>query len=139
MRLIAILLSLWANRHPEWLDKWRRSEPLFQYADWLRQRVLGAGRWQSALGLAAVVIPPLLVVVLLQWWLGGWLLGLAIAVAALLFAHGPGRVDDDLEEFLSAWEQEDMPRAQRAVQALSGTADSPAAGAQLPQEAIHGL
>lgn len=139
MRLIAILISLWANRFPDWLDSWRRSDVFFRYADWLRQRVLGGGYWQSSLGLVAFVLPPVLLVALLQWMGGGWLLGLLIAVAALVFAHGPGRSDQDMDEFLAAWEQEDLARARRSSLALSGGLEGPANTDELPQEALHGM
>lgn len=139
MRLIAILISLWANRYPERLDRWRRSELLFGYADWLRNRALGVQRWHGALGLFAFLLPPVLLVALLQWWFGGWLLGLVLPVAVLLFAHGPARVDDDMEEFLSAWEQEDEARARRAALELGGEQESPANIDQLPAQALGGL
>jgi len=139
MRLIAILISLWASRFPDWLDSWRRSDVFFRYADWLRQRVLGGGYWQGPVGLLAFMLPPVLVVALLQWLVGGWLLGLVIAVVALLFAHGPGRNDHDMDEFLTAWEQEDLTRAQRSSLALSGALEGPATAEELPQEALQGL
>jgi membrane protein required for beta-lactamase induction len=138
MRLIAILISLWANRYPEWLDRWRRSDLLFAYADWLRLRVLGSRGWQGAAGVFAFILPPVLLVILLQWWFG-WLLGLVLGVAALLFAHGPARVDDDLAEFLGGWEQEDLERARRAVHGLSGHAEVPLEPSALPEEAVRGL
>ncbi|RFA31268.1 hypothetical protein CAI21_01105 [Alkalilimnicola ehrlichii] len=112
---------------------------VFGYADWLRLKVLGPNRWQGAFGVFAFLLPPVLLVALVQWWLGGWFLGLVLGVAALVFAHGPSRVDDDLDEFLASWEQEDVARARRAASELSGEEESPAAMDALPEEAVRGL
>ncbi len=142
MPLIAILISLWANRYPQWVDGWRRPESWYGYADWLRLRVLGLPRWQGLPGLLAFLLPPLLLVALLQWWLRDLPLGLLellLAVPALLFAHGPARVDHELREFVAAWEQEDMARVHLATQALTGDNETPAQVDRLPEQALAGL
>lgn len=137
MRLIAILLSLWANRYPERIDRWRRPEDFHRYADWVWRR----SRLRDGVAcLVAIVLPPVLVMGLLQWLIGDWVLGLGelvLGVVVLIWVHGPGRVDDALDAFLVAWRDGHLPRAREAVAAFGG--DARADEAQLPTAAAEGL
>jgi membrane protein required for beta-lactamase induction len=140
MRLIAILLSLWANRYPRQVDRWRRPEPYFRYVDWLWTR-LPAGDG-GALSLFAALLPPIVLFALLQAWVGDWLLGLGevvLGVWALLFLHGPGRIDDQLEGFLEVWRDGHLGSARARAAELVGREVDAAADAELPAAALEGL
>lgn len=142
MRLIAILLALWANRYPHQADRWRRPEPVQRYVDWLSARLSRRADGDGALRLAVVLAPPILLFGLLQVWLDGWLFGIGEIVLggwALVFAHGPGRVDDQLERFLDAWREGRLHTARTVAADLAGGDLASVSDWQLPATALQGL
>ncbi len=141
MRLLAILLALWLNRHPRRLDPWRRTAPLLRLAErWYRACAGVPGR-DGPLGLILLLAPPVALAVLLQWWalraLGG-LAELVLGAAALAFAFGIGRLQDHLQQFLVAWRRGDHVGAGHAAAEL----DPALAGAEhheLPEQVLRAL
>lgn len=136
MRLIAMLISLWLNRYPDALEPWRGDGLLQRYFAYVYG---GVGARNAVLTLTLLLLPPLVVLGALQYVLAERILGLGelvLGVWALVFAHGPGRVDDQLDAFISAWRQGEGPRARMLAAELSeeSTADVPA-----PLAALQGL
>jgi AmpE protein len=83
-----------------------------------------------------------LVVALLQWLIGGWLLGLGelvLGTVVLLYAHGPGRIDDRLEAFILAWRQGRLADARQATVVLAGEDGLPSHDRELPLAALDGV
>ncbi len=142
MRLIAILLALWANHHPRSVERWRRPDPFLRYLDWIWDRLPASADNRGALRLAAGLLPPVLLFWLLQLWLDDWLLGIGemlLGVWALVFLHGPGRVDDQVEEFLDAWREGRLDGARAAAARLADREVEAVGDAQLPATALEGL
>lgn len=141
MRLIAILLSLWANRYPEQVDRWRRPDGFFRYAAWIDARCAGARLDDGLSCFLAVLLPPVLLMAALQWLAADALLGLGeliLGLWALLFAHGPGQVDRRLEEFVDGWRQGRPERAREALAELAA-GPLPEDDAALPRAAVEAL
>jgi membrane protein required for beta-lactamase induction len=143
MRLIAILLALWANHHPHQIDRWRRPEPFLHYLDWVCARIPGRSDRDSLLQLVAALLPPLLLFAVVQVMLDDWLLGIAeiaLGVWALLFLHGSGRADDQLDSFIQAWREGHYGTARNQASELAGrTIDDATSNGQLPLAAMEGL
>jgi AmpE protein len=142
MRLIAILLALWANRYPQQADRWRSPEPFLRYVDWLCAHLPGRRDSDGVLRLTVVLLPPVILFGLLQDWLGDWLLGIGeivLGVWALVFLHGSGRVDDQLESFLDAWRQGHLESARAQAADLAGREVESTSDWQLPLAALEGL
>jgi|SRR5690625_1632378 len=143
MRLIAILLALWANHHPERIDRWRRPEPFLHYLSWVCDRWPEAQERDGLLRLAAILLPPLLLFLIIQILLDGWLFGIAeilLGFWALLFLHGPGRTDDQLDDFIKACQERHLGAAQGLAADLAER-DSyvELSHAELPKMATEGL
>lgn len=142
MRLIAILLALWANRYPQQADRWRSPLPFLRYVHWLSGYLPRRGEGEGVLRLAAILVPPILLFALLQAWVGDWLLGIGemvLGVWALVFLHGPGRVDDQLERYLDAWRQGQIDTARAHAAALAGRDVEAVNDWHLPMAALEGL
>lgn len=142
MRLIAILLALWANHHPEKVDRWRRPEPFLHYLDWVRARLPEHTDKDGLLQLIAILLPPLLLFTILQIMLDDWLLGIAeiaLGAWALMFLHGPGRVDDKLDSFIQAWREGHFGTARSQAAELAGRDIDTFSNVQLPLAAMEGL
>lgn len=142
MRLIAILLALWANHHPHHADRWRSPVPFLRYLDWARTRLPARFDNEGALQLSLILVPPVLLFTLLQVWLEDWLFGLAeiaLGVWALLFLHGSGHVDSQLENFLEAWREGRSDSAHTYAAELAGRDISAAADTELPVIAAEGI
>lgn len=143
MRLIAILLALWANHHPYRIDRWRRPEPFLNYLNWVCARIPERSDRDSLLQLIAALLPPLLLFAVVQVMLDDWLLGIAeiaLGVWALLFLHGPGRADDQLDSFTQAWREGHYDTARNQASELAGrTVGDDISNSQLPLVAIEGL
>lgn len=142
MRLIAILLALWANRHPLQVDRWRDPGPFLRYLHWLQARLPAASSRDAQLRLALALLPPILIFALLQAWLEDWLFGLAeiaLGVWALLFLHGSGRPDEQLQEFRQAWREGHVGTARGYATDLTGSAVTTASDPSLPLLAVAGL
>lgn len=142
MRLIALLIALWANRHPQKVDRWRDPAPFLRYVHWLQSRLPTPSNRDALLRLALALLPPILLFALLQIWLEGWLFGLAeiaLGVWALLFLHGAGRPEEQLQEFGSAWRDGQLGAARGHVAELTGSSAATASEAALPLLAAAGL
>jgi membrane protein required for beta-lactamase induction len=121
VRLIAILLSLWANRHPQHVDRWRQPHWLLRFAAWIETRCTAARLDDGLSCFLLILLPPVLLMAALQWLVGDWLLGLGelvLALWALLFAHGPGQVDERIAQFQHAWRQGQTELARQALAEL---------------------
>ncbi|HET8702153.1 MAG TPA: regulatory signaling modulator protein AmpE [Nitrococcus sp.] len=141
MRLIAILLALWAKQYPQQLDRLHATDLFYRYARRL-QASLPASLRNNSVGVALLLIPPVLVVWLLQNWIGGWFFGLggvALAVAVLVFAFCAEHSDVLVEQFLRAWRSGDRVLAREAVAALNGVTTLGVPDERLPEAAVRGL
>ncbi|NLO80063.1 MAG: regulatory signaling modulator protein AmpE [Xanthomonadaceae bacterium] len=142
MRLIAILLALWANQHPRKVDSWRSPEPFLRYLRWLERSLwerVGDHPW---LRLALALLPPVLLFALLQVLLEGWLLGLAeiaLGAWALLFLHGPGSPDEQVRDFCADWREGRIDSARSHAAELTDSSTNTASAASLPLLAAAGL
>jgi membrane protein required for beta-lactamase induction len=142
MRLIAILLALWANRHPRHVDRWRNPAPFLQYLQWIRTRVPARSSNEGLLQLALALLPPVLLFALLQAWLDGWLFGLAeiaLGAWALLFLQGAGRPDDQRQAFVEAGREGRLDSARSYAAPLAGLQAPSSSASQLPMLAAEGL
>lgn len=143
MRLIALLLALWVNHHPERIDRWRRPEPFLRYLGWVCARWPEAQERDGLLRLLIILLPPLLIFLIVQTLLDDWLFGLAeIALGfwALLFLHGPGRTDDQLDDFITACQERHLGAAQGlAADLAEHSIDDTDDYAELPKTAAEGL
>lgn len=142
MRLIAILLALWANRHPHQADRWRSPTLFLRYLDWVRIRLPARFDNDGLLQLALILLPPVVLFFLLQLWLEDWLFGLAeiaLGVWALLFLHGSGHVDSQIESFLDAWREGRVSYARTHAAELAGRDISSTSDAGLPLIAAEGM
>lgn len=140
MRLIAVLLALWANRYHRHLDRYRDPQWFQRYADWLRQRAGSA--WDGPLGLILLVLPPVGLVWLLQGLFDGWLLDLGellLGAAVLLAAQGTLRLDDCLQRFVGAEQRGDLETARTAAAQLSGDPEPPTDEPALRRAFLGGL
>lgn len=142
MRLLAILMNLWFNRYPSNLDSWRKPDLFLRYAAWVRDHLQRYQLWDGITGLFALLAPPTILVAVLQFWIGGWLLGLGdavLGVIVLIYAHGPGRIDDRMETFILAWRNGRLADARQAVIELAGENDLPTNDRELPITAMDGV
>lgn len=141
MRLIAILFALWAKQYPQQLDHLYATNSFYRYVRWL-QAGLPARLWDSAMGVALVLIPPVVVVWLIQSWVTGWFFGLAgllLSVAALVFAFGAEHSDLLVEQFLLAWRRGDRVLARQAAATLNCASLLEVSDERLPEAAVRGL
>ena len=140
MTLIAVILALLINSHLS-PGGWRSARGFNHYADWLRGRLLPLGLWDHAGGLALLLLPVLMPLGLLQWLAGGWLfglLGVLLAVGALLFAFGGGEtLEAEVAAFTTAWQRGDEAAAQNALDAMAG-ASQPVTPLEAMPEAAAG-
>ncbi len=133
MTLIAILVSLFLERTAARLRAYRRYDWLDAYVARMRSW-LGGSRWDGPLGVLVVAAPVVLVVALLVYWLSDLWLGvpaLIFYIVALYLTLGPEDLDDQVDEFLNAWDAQDEAEARRAAAELLDTEEVPEDRARL--------
>lgn len=142
MRLIAILLALWAKQFPNQLDRLRVTETFDRYAFWLRNRLLPVGLWDNPVGVALLLLPPVVAVWLLQSWITGWfggLGGMVLSLVMMVFAFSDEHSDQLVEVFVTAWRSGDREGARRATATLNGVVVLQVPDERLPETAVRGL
>ncbi len=140
MRLLAILLSLAANRYIEDLERWRPVDGFFRYAALVKARLEAWRLWDGPLAIALILGPVVLGAVLLQWFFRGWLFGLpalAFNTVVLIYCLGPERLDDHLDHLLVALDEDDAETARAEAKTLFG--EDAGASDDLASETIDGL
>lgn len=123
MTLIAILVSLLLERMLEHIHQLRRYGRYHDYVVWMREKLRG-DPWQGRLGVLLVVAAPLLLTLLLQAGLDDALfgvLGLAFAIAVLLFCLGPRDLGLELDEYRAALTSDNDELATRLARGLLGS------------------
>lgn len=129
MNLIAIVIALAAERLLSHVRRWREYDWFGRYLRRLPQSGALASLWDSSWGLL-FLLPPLLAVAVLQSLLQGGalsLLGLAFAVAVLIFTLGPRDLWEDVRELMAARQSGDEARVATLSASLPGR-DSAARG-----------
>lgn len=115
MTLIAILISLLADKALPKLQDFRQFEWFTVFTRRLRDAVGSAGN--GALGVLLAVGLPTLAVGLVYFLLNElfWLLGLGFAVLVLLFFLGPKNLDDQIQAYIDARESGNTDSAHQAA------------------------
>lgn len=140
MLLIAILLSLIAERFLGSMAEFRRFAWFHQYASAIRK---GLSRLSYLNGPASVLLllaPLLLVAALMDYYLSNlwFLFGLAFAMLVLLYCFGPTDLEAEVEAFVDARARGDEESAiWHAGELLSG--DLPTNSAQLTRHIIENI
>lgn len=122
MNLIAIVIALAVERLLSRVSRWRQYDWFGRYLERLHGLGVLSPLRESAWGLV-VLAPPLIVVAVLQSLLGGgvWsLVGLAFAVAVLVFALGPRDLWYDGRELIAARAAGDRDRVLHLTGKLHG-------------------
>jgi len=136
MKLFALIIALLINGQLS-AGGWRSARGFNRYADWLRQRLMPAGLWNHAGGLALLLVPFVVLLGVVQVLMGHWLLGavgLALGVIALCFAFGGGEpLETEVAAFTAAWRRGDEAEAQAALSALAGAVVEPVPMEQMPE------
>ena len=127
MTTLAIILALAAERFLLEQENYRRYSWFSSYLEWIREQRWGAAISEGAIGVITLLIPPLLIVGLLQALLDGVLGGtleLLFGVAILLYSLGPRNLDQQVTEFIDAWDSGNEEKAKTIVTDLA-TEDAP--------------
>lgn len=140
MKLIIIIISLWAERN---IGKWqeiRKLAWLSQYFDFMERRFGSYGFWQGTWGVVLLLAPPLLVIGLVYGLLGYLFIPLAylFALFILIFTLGPLRLDEQVKQFIICREHEDQQAAVYHAQAITMDGHLANGGNLLP-EVIKGI
>lgn len=119
MTMIAILISLVLERTVESLRQYRSFAWFEAYQqrllDWLKQPF-----WQSPWGVLIIILPPVIVTGWLAHGLSGLMLGLIsllFNIAVLWYCIGPEDLDEQVDAYLAALEDDDHEKAR----VLAGT------------------
>ena len=126
MTLIAILLALGTESFWKSVRLLRHFELLIRYANWLRERFGDQSWFNGSAGVLLVVVPGVLAVGMVQQVLGSapgvlaWLLTLIFSVAVLIFCIGVKDINQHVNDYLNAWNQDDPEAAYLYVKDLLG-------------------
>jgi membrane protein required for beta-lactamase induction len=114
MSLTIILICLLAERFLLEYQEIRQIGWLSNYSDWFARQELANWLRKGFIGIAVLLLPPLLLVSLIQQLLDESLFGIPGAVFAglvLLYSFGPEDLDQQINEFNAAREQDDQGKA----------------------------
>jgi len=126
MILIAILLALGTERFWKSVGFLSQFEILIRYAVWLQQRCKDQAWFNGSTGVLLVVAPVVVVVGIVQHVIGSapgvlaWLLSLIFSVAILIFCIGVKDINQHVNDYLNAWNQDDPEAAYLYVKDLLG-------------------
>lgn len=113
MTMIAILISLVIERTMESLRQYRS----FAWFESYQQRLLGwlaQPFWQSPWGVLVIILPPVIITGWLDHGLSSLLLGLVsllFNIAVLWYCIGPEDLDEQVDAYLAALEEDDHEKA----------------------------
>jgi len=122
MSLIAILISLILERSFQSFQDYRQ----FTWFDTLTDRIkkwCDKRSWQGPTVILLILAVPLLAVILINSLLDGVMLGLLsllFSTAVLFLCLGPQDLDKQVQDFLTAWDDEDEETARAAAKELLG-------------------
>lgn len=114
MTFISVLAALLIERFSDSLRVFRQQDHLRNYLEWMGRRLRPRAVFDSWLGVAVMLLPLVIVIHWVYGFFDGWLFGLvgvAMAVAILLFSLGPKDIDIELTEYIEA----DNETARRAI------------------------
>jgi len=138
MSLIAILISLILERSFGHLRDYRQFGWFDNYTDkikkWSDER-----NWQGPVVTLLIIAGPLLFVVVVNNLLDGVMLGLLSLIfttAVLFLCLGPRDIENQVENFLTAWENEDEEESKNAAKELLGETP-PEALSELQQQLVE--
>lgn len=122
MALIAIIISLVAERFLGSMEEFRRFGWFRRYCAWLMPRLSSYGYLDGAGGLILLLLLPVGAVALLDYQLGQWwfMLSLLFAVLVLLFSFGPTDLEAEVEAYIDARERGDEESARWHATELLG-------------------
>lgn len=126
MTLIAILLALGTESFWKSVRLLRHFELLIRYANWLQGRFKDQAWFNGSVGVLLVVTPAILAVGIVQHVLGSapgvlaWFLTLIFSVAVLIFCIGVKDINQHVNDYLNAWNQDDPEAAYLYVKDLLG-------------------
>ncbi|MET0067642.1 MAG: regulatory signaling modulator protein AmpE [Candidatus Thiodiazotropha sp.] len=121
MTFTIVLICLIAERFMLDALAWRNDRWFFRYTLWYQAQSLPNGLQRGSLGLVTLLLPPLLAVALVQQILDGALWGfldVAFALAVLLAALGPEDLDQQINRYVDAREQDDDEAATEVARHL---------------------
>ncbi|MEN8169499.1 MAG: regulatory signaling modulator protein AmpE [Pseudomonadota bacterium] len=113
MALIAILISLVAERLLGSMEELRRFDWFLAYYRWAAVRLVAIKQLNGSVGVLLLLLPLIGPVVFLDYYLSGlWLLfGLAFAILILLYCFGPRDLEAEVEAFVDARTRDDEESA----------------------------
>ena len=138
MSLIAILISLVIERSFSHLRDYRQFDWFDKYTDKIR-KWSDDRHWQGPVVVLLIILGPVVAVIIINNLLDGVLLGLLSLVyttAVLFLCLGPDDVEDQIEKFLTAWDNEDEEDAKTAAKEILGETP-PAALGELQQQLVE--
>jgi AmpE protein len=121
MKLIIIIISLWAERN---IGKWqelRKLAWLSQYFDFMERRFGSYGFWQGTWGVVLLLAPVLLAIALVYGLLWYLFIPLAylFALFILILTLGPSQLDAQVKQFIICREHGDEQGAVYQAQAIT--------------------
>jgi AmpE protein len=113
MKLIIIIISLWAEHN---IGKWqelRKLDWMSQYFDFMERRFGSYGFWQGPWGVLLLLVPVLLVIALIYGLLWYLFIPLAyiFALFILILTLGPMQLDAQVKQFIACREHGDKQAA----------------------------
>ncbi|MCW8828651.1 MAG: regulatory signaling modulator protein AmpE [Gammaproteobacteria bacterium] len=113
MALIAIIISLVAERFLGSMEEFRRFGWFRRYAGWLLPRLSPYRYLNGPAGVILLLLIPLGVVSAVDYYLGQWwvVLSLLFSVLVLLFSFGPTDLEAEVEAYIDARERGDEESA----------------------------
>ena len=138
MSLIAILISLFLERSFGHLREYRQFDWFDAYTDKIRTWA-DTRHWHGPVVVLLIMLGPILAVVLLNNLLDEALLGLLsllYSTAVLFVCLGPNDIEQQIDKFLVAWDNEDEEEARAAAKELLDEAPPEALG-ELQQQLVE--
>lgn len=113
MALIAIIISLVAERFLGSMEEFRRFGWFKRYCSWQLPYLSQTRPFNGPAGVILLLLPPLALVALADFYLSHWwlVLGLAFAILVLLFSYGPTDLEAEVEAYVEAKERGDEESA----------------------------
>ncbi len=138
MSLIAILISLVLERSFSHLRDYRQFDWFDKYTDKIK-KWSDEHSWQGPIVVLLILLAPMLVVILINSLLEGVFLGLfslIFSTAVLFLCLGPQDIENQVERFLNAWDNEDEDQAKQSAKDILGE-KPPEALSELQQSLVE--
>lgn len=121
MTLIIILIGMAFEHFIGVSDEIRRFAWFNRYINWMENRFATNPVWNSAAGVAVVLIGPLFIVAVLAWGLSELFLplGLFFALAILIYSLGPRYLNPQLDDLIQTLEEDDEQRIEELLNEFS--------------------